>query len=160
MQKIFFPEKKLSIIKKNKKRLENALDIKVEIKNKKEIFIESKKDSIEEHIASEVFDALALGFDIDTALLIKNTNFVLKKINIKSYAKNSRIKVIKGRIIGTKGRTKHIIEKLAECNLVIADHVVAIIGRFESIEIANHAIGMLIRGSPQQKAYGYLERSR
>ena len=160
MQKIFFSEKKYSIIKKNKERLEKALNITLEL-NKKEIIIKSKKDdSIIEFLAMEILEALVLGFDIDAALQLRDTDFILKKLDLKSYVKDSRLNIVRGRIIGTKGKTKHVIEKLSESELVISDHIVAMIGRIESVEIASHAIQALIRGSPQSKVYSYLEKSR
>ena len=59
-------------ILKNKKRLEEALDIKIENRGK-EIFIECGGE--EEYIAEKVIDALNLGFQFSIALLIKEEDF-------------------------------------------------------------------------------------
>ena len=160
MQKISFSEKGNNIIKKNKARLEKALNINIELSDKTVTIESNKEDSVTEYTALSVLEAVVLGFDIDNALMLRNTDFILKKIDLKSHVKDSRINVVKSRIIGTQGTTKHLIEKLSECSVVVSDHIVVIIGRFENIDIASQAIQALIRGSPQSKVYSFLERSR
>ncbi len=158
MQKVPI-EKRLSTIRKNKARLEKALAVSLKISGN-EVIIESKKDSIAEYLTTEVIDALSLGFDIDFALQLKDEDFILKKIDIKTRAKGSRVHVVIGRIIGKQGKTKHVLEKLTECNIVISDHIVGIIGRADNVDVVSHAIQSLIRGAPQSKVYSYLERSK
>ncbi|UZE94032.1 MAG: hypothetical protein IB618_00440 [Candidatus Pacearchaeota archaeon] len=157
MQKVPL-EKRLSIVKKNKARLEKALNVSLEFSGKT-VLIESE-DSFAEYLAGEILDSISLGFDIDTALLLKDTDFMLKKIDIKTRTKSSRVHIVIGRIIGKQGRTKELIEKLSECDIVLMDHIVGIIGRSENVDVASHAIEALIRGSSQSKVYTYLEKSR
>jgi len=159
MQKIFLSEKGYYVVKKNKEKLEKALDITLEFDGKTTTVKSRKNDSFIEYITEKILDALALGFDIDTALQLQDTDFILKKIDIRAYAKKSRVNIVKGRIIGTKGKTKDIIEKLSDCDIVVSDHNVAIIGKTENVDLASHAIRSLIRGSPQSKVYAFLERS-
>lgn len=148
-------------MQKNKEKLEKVINVNLELIDEKTIVIKSKEgDSFAEYIASEIIDAIGFGFDIEDALMLRDTDFMLKKIDIKAKVKGPRVGVVKGRILGKKGRTKQIIEKLAECVVALADHVVAIIGREESVNVASHAIEALIRGSPQSKVYSYLEKSR
>jgi len=152
-------EKRLSAIKKNKALLEKALDVSLKIFDN-QVAIESRKSSIVEYLTLKILDAISLGFDVNDALQLKEQDFILKKIDIKTLAKDSRVHVIIGRIIGRQGRTKHLLEKLTECAVVVSGHVVGIIGRTDNVDVASHAICALIRGSPQSKVYGYLERSR
>jgi len=149
----------LGVIKKNKLKLEKALAISLKISGNR-VIIKGKKDSFVEYLTTEILDALSLGFSIDSALQLKDEDFVLKKIDIKTRVKDSRVHVVMGRLIGKKGKTKHVIERLTECDIVISDHNVGIIGRINNVNIASHAIEALIRGSPQSKVYSYLEKSR
>ena len=160
MKKVFFSGKELSRIKKNKKALEKALNIELEIFDSSIIIKSTKKDSFIEYITSKILDALALGFNFEIAIQLKDPDFLLKKIDIKSRVKDKRVNVVVGRIIGTKGKTKHLIEKLSECDIAISEHFIAVIGHVDNVDIANHAIEALIRGSPQSKVYNILEKSR
>ena len=160
MKKIFFSGKELARIRKYELELEKALEIKLHITKDSITLESSKNDSFVEHISSFVLDALALGFDFETAIQLKDPNYILKKIDIKNRVKDNRVNVVIGRIIGTKGKTKHLIEKLSEADIVISEHTIAILGNIDNVEIANHAIEALIRGSPQSKVYGVLEKSR
>ena len=143
--------------KKNKKRLEEALGITIEIHDNI-VEINSRKGALDEYLVSKIIEALALGFDIFLALKLKDMDYELKKIDIKYYVKPSRVNAIKGRIIGQKGKTKKVIERLSECNIILADHVVAILGKVENVEMTYPAIIALIRGSPQSKVYALLEK--
>jgi len=168
MKKIFFQGKELGrIINQfhqkglSKKRIEEILGVTFEFLDNY-IVIKNKNggDSFSEHLAVEILDAIALGFDINTALQLKDTDYVLRKINIKSYVKLNRLRTVKARLIGTKGKTKHTLENISECNIVLSDHTVGIIGSVENVEMAVHAVMSLIRGAVQSKVYSFLERSR
>jgi len=160
MRSLFFQDKETKKIQKLKKQLGKALEISIEISNK-EVRIKSRKeDSFSEYISSKIIEAIALGFDLDAALQLKDQNFILRKINIKDHVKESRVKVVTARIIGTKGKTKELIEKLSDCDIIIHDHTIAVIGTINNIEVASRAILSLMRGSPQSKVYSFLERSR
>ncbi len=166
MKKIFFSGKELwRVLGKNNtnlKKIEKRLNVGI-TETQGEISIQSKskgKDAIIEYLTLKIIEALALGFAIETTLHLSNTDYSLMKIDIKSYAKGKRVNVIKGRIIGTKGKTKALLERLSECNIVLSDHTVGIIGKIENVELASQAIYSLIKGKPQSKVYGFLERSK
>ena len=165
MMKSFFSGKELwRIIGKdnsNIKKLGRELNVKINIDKQGNIEIKSiKNDSFIEYIALKIIDALALGFEIETALLLKDEKYSLVKINIHSYVKESRQKEVTGIVIGTKGMTKRIIEELSECEIVIAEHNIGIIGKNENAELANEAIIMLLRGAKQAAVYRFLEKSQ
>ena len=142
-------------ILQNKARLEKEL--KVEIRNRgRLIFVEGKGE--DEYLAIEVIEALNLGFKIEQALLLTQEDFIFEKINIKDLTKRHDLDRIKGRLIGTRGKTKKTIENLSDCFLAIHDNTVGVIGRAEEIEKAMQAVESIIQGSKQNKVYGYLER--
>lgn len=164
MRKLFFSGKELYRVLKLKnriKKLESRLNIRIEIDKKGNVLITSiKKDSVVEYMASKILEAIALGFDMESAMQLCNTDFTLTRINVKDFVRSSRVNLALGRVIGTKGRTKEVIEELSGCEIVISNHTVAVIGRADNAETASQAIVSLLRGSKQANVYNYLERNR
>lgn len=148
------------VIKKilqDKKKLEQEL--KVRITNKgKILFVEGKAEA--EYVAIQVIESINLGFTTPRALLLTEEDFVLEKLNIKDLTKRRDLNKIRARIIGTKGKTKEIVQNLSDCFISLHNNTVGIIGRIENIEKAVHAIRSIIQGSKQSKIYSYLERER
>ncbi len=144
-------------IRKNKTRLEKALKVKISFSGKT-VLIDG--NPIEEFLALQVIEAINLGFTVPKALLLKDEDFIFRKINIKSLTRRRDLERIRGRIIGTRGKTKELIENLSDCFVSLHDNTVGIIGRIEDIESATQSIESLIRGKKQGKVYSYLERER
>ena len=144
-------------IKANKKKLEKALNVKISVKGK-DVCVSGK--AVDEYIACQIIEALNLGFNTNQGLLLRDENFVFEKINIKDVTKRHDLERIRGRIIGTKGKTKEIIENLSDCFISLHDNTVGIIGEAENIERAMQAITSIIQGSKQSKVYSSLERDR
>jgi ribosomal RNA assembly protein len=141
----------------NKKKLEKEL--KVRITNKgKILFVDGKAEK--EYVAIEVIEALNLGFRTSQALLLTEEDFILEKINIKDLTKRHDLERIRGRIIGTRGKTKEILQNLSDCFISLHENTVGIIGRAENIERVMIALESIIHGQKQGKAYSYLERER
>lgn len=164
MKKVHYCDKELFRIlsKDNLERLEKEFSVKLEIQKGKTAgdFIIKGRNAVHEHIASEILEAIALGFDFDTAILLRDENYMLKKVPLKSYASGSRLEVVKGRIVGTQGKSKRVIEKLTECDMCLCDNNISLIGRAESVEIASKAIESLIRGAKHANVFQYLEKER
>jgi ribosomal RNA assembly protein len=144
-------------IAQNRKTLERELKVKITNRGNL-IFVDGKAE--DEYIACEVIEAINLGFIIKKALLITNEEFILEKIHIKDLTKRTDLERIRGRIIGTKGRTKKTIENISDCLISVHDNTVGIIGRADEIEPTLTAITALIKGKKQTKTYSYLERER
>ena len=142
-------------LKKKRKFLEKKLNVKLNIKGK-QITIEGS--SLDEYEASLVIDAISLGFPATTALLLKEDDMVFEKFQIRDFTKRKSLKVIRGRIIGTHGKTKKTIEQIADCKIKIKRNTIGIIGPAESIEYARTGITNIIHGSKQTNVYKYLER--
>ncbi len=146
---------KLPRIIKNKKKLEEELNI--EIKNRgKEVTIKGKPE--EEYVAEKVIDALNFGFPFSTALLIKREDNLFEIINIKDHTKRKDLKRIRARIIGKKGKALGTLHQLTKCHFELKDNYVGIIGDPEFIENAQEAIISIIKGSKHANVYGNLEK--
>jgi ribosomal RNA assembly protein len=69
------------------------------------------------------------------------------------------LKVIKSRLIGTKGKTRRMIENFSGCSVSVYGKTVSIIGKYDQLRIAREAIDMIIRGAKHSKVYGFLQQS-
>jgi len=146
---------KITELKREKPFLEKKLNVKISIKGKLVTF---SGDPLDEYEASNVLDAISIGFPAQTAVTLIDEDFLYEKINIKEYSGNRRLDVVRGRLIGTHGKTKKTIEQISGCNIVIKDHTVGIIGPAEKMDFAITAIANIIKGSKQTNVYKYLER--
>ena len=103
---------KLPRILKNKKRLEEKLNVKITNRGK-EVSIRGKPS--DEYIAEKVIDALNFGFPFSVAILIKEEDFIFEIINIKDYTKRHDLETVRARIIGKKGKTLKTLCGLTKC---------------------------------------------
>ena len=105
--------------------------------------------------------AVALGFAPEQAMQLENEDYVLAVINLKEYTdKPNHLRRILGRIIGEGGRARRTIEQLAEVDMVIGDIYVAILGELKSVEIAKHAVEMLIEGKKHSTVYRFIQSAK
>ncbi len=149
-------EKLLRIIKARKK-LEEKLHVKITNRGK-EVFIKGKPEN--EYLAEKVIDALNFGFPFSIALLIKEKDFIFEIMNIKDYTKRKDLERVRGRIIGTKGKTFQTLCQLTKCYFELKDNYVGIIGPVEYLENAQEAIISIIKGAKQSNVYSLLEKNQ
>jgi ribosomal RNA assembly protein len=164
MIKLQFHDKELWRIlsKENLKELEKEVPVKIEMKKgaNEATFLIKGKNAVHEYIAGRILEAISAGFDFDTAVLLKEEDVVFKEVKLKNYAHGSRLSVVKGRIVGSQGKSKRVIQQLSECYICLCDNKVGIIGRADNVEIASKAIESLIRGSKHANVFKSLEESR
>lgn len=146
---------KLPRILKNKKHLEEKLNVKITNRGK-EVSIKGKPT--DEYLAEKVIDALNFGFRFSTAILIKEEEFIFEILNIKEHTKRKDLERIRARIIGTKGKTLQTMHQLTKCYFEIKDNYVGIIGDPEHLENAQQAIISIIKGAKQSNVYSFLEK--
>jgi ribosomal RNA assembly protein len=144
---------------KKKKQLEKLLNINIKIEDDFIVVATKDKAGIEYDL-SQIFDALILGFEPRTAVLLLDPFYVFIKINVKALVRQSRLKQIMARIIGTGGKTIKKIEETADCHVTVHDHHVGLIGKAENVKIATEALNMLIQGKPFASVYRRLEQAR
>jgi len=154
--KTFILEKAIRILKA-RKEIEKELGIKITNRGK-EITIESTPEK--EYIASQVVEALNIGFPLNYALSIKTEDNLLEIINIKDYTRSKDLERIRGRIIGRKGVTLKTLNELTECYFELKDNQLGIIGNPEYIKIAQEAVISLIQGTKTANVYAFLEKHR
>ena len=154
--KTILSEKLLRILK-NKKRLENKLNIKISNRGK-EVQIHGEPE--EEYIAEKVIDALNFGFPFSVAISIKEENLEFEILNIKNHTTRKDLERVRARIIGKGGKTLKTLNQLTKCNFEIKDNQVGIIGLPEYIENAQESVISIIKGSKQSNVYSNLEKNQ
>ena len=113
--------------------------------------------------AKDVVTAIGRGFSPDiTNRLIRNEDEIFDMVDLRLVfgRSESDMKRIKGRIIGSEGKTRRLIEELTEANVVVYGHTVGIIGSFEEADAARNAVQMIIEGCEHHTVYRYLQRKR
>jgi len=140
----------------NKEELERKLNIKISVKG---ITTTISGKEVDEYFAGRVLLALDYPFLVDDALLLASEDYIFEVLNIKDFTRRHDLDVVKGRIIGTKGKTLKVLEGLSGCALAVKDNFVAIIGHVDNFEEAKQAVVSLIQGKKQGNVYAYLEKS-
>lgn len=145
---------KTNRILKNKKKLEDELNVKITCNNE-EVTIEGEPEN--EFIAEKVIDALDFGFPYAKALSIKDDKD-LEIINIKDFTNKQNLERVRARIIGKGGKSFSTLNQLTKCDFAIKDNKVGIIGELEWIENAIEAITSIARGTKHSHVYAFLEK--
>jgi len=152
--------KSLKILKRisfKKKFLESKLKVKLEIKGK---IISISGSELSKYEAVQIFEAINFGFEIETALLLLDENYIFEIINIKNLTRRTDLSQVRARIIGRKGKTLKVLQDLTECFIKLHDNQVYIIGPAERIKDCLNGLRKLIQGSKQSSTYAYLEKQR
>lgn len=157
---IAIPEERMKILKKDKKweeQLKKFSNAKVKLND--EISIESD-DPFQVLRVKEVMKAFGRGFDFNTALNLLDEEYFLEVIEVKEFSGKSRKRqfVLKGRVIGTKGKMKKMIEKYCNVKIAIYGKTISILGKWNNVRKAEKAIKMLLSGAMHTTVYRFLER--
>jgi ribosomal RNA assembly protein len=128
-----------------------------------EVMIESALDSKDPSgilKAKDLINAIARGFSPERAFRLLSDGQILEVIDLKEILGDSRNQLIrvKGRVIGEKGKTRRIIEKLTNTYVSVYGHTIAIIGDYEEVRVAKEAIEMLLKGMQHGTVYRFLNR--
>ena len=111
--------------------------------------------------ARDVVHAMARGFSEDRAFRLLDEDAYLETLDIKDFAHSkNRVSQIRARLIGTRGKTRRLIEELTGVEVSVWGHTIALIGGSFEMAIAREAVFMLLRGSEHKTVYRFLERKR
>ena len=109
----------------------------------------------------DIVVAIGRGFSEERAFRLFDDDTYLEVLDIKDFAPSrNRIGQIKARMIGTRGKTRRILEELTNVDVSVHGHTVALIGEAFHLAIAREAAEMLLRGSEHNTVYRFLERKR
>jgi len=156
---ILIPKKYRQLLKKDGSKIKKQIEefTKTKLKINEEIEIDGESFAV--YQAKNILKAFGRGFSINDCLYLLEDEYGLEIINLSDYVKSrERLKTLKGRIIGSDGKTKKFIEKYTEVKLSIVGKTVGIIGTWEKIEKGKEAVMRLIEGSSHKSLYRWLEQ--
>ncbi len=148
---------KVPRIIKNKKKLEEILNIKITYEGK-EVTIDGTAEN--EYDATKVIDALNFGFSYSSAISIKKEEKLFEILNIKDYTNKSNLEIIRGRVIGKGGKALKTLSQLTNCDLELKNNEIGIIGEPEDLKRAIEAFIEIIQGSKHSNVYKGLEKNQ
>lgn len=156
------PEERMKILFKDsklKEKLEKLSDAKIDLNE--DVVIETD-DPLKMLRIKEVVKAFGRGFDMEDALNLLDEDFCLQAIEVRDFAGKSRNRMLtlKGRVIGSEGKTKQRIEKITETKISVYGKTVCIVGRWLDVQLAAKAIEMLLSGSLHNTVYRFLEQQK
>ncbi|BCU69010.1 RNA-processing protein [Stygiolobus sp. KN-1] len=156
------PDDKLHIIKELIPRLEEVSNTTIELDEKtKSIKVTPKQGNAYDAMkVKSVINAIGLGFSVDDAMKLMSDDYVLEVIELKDFSNSvDSLRRIKGRIIGEKGKAKKIIQEYTGVQILVGDHIVALLGNVEQMSIAKRAIELLLKGKEHNTVYKYLDEA-
>ena len=158
LETLLVPYDRIKVIKDSpvKKRIEEALNVKIQFNDN---LVEIEGKGVELFQAKNVVKAIARGFSPKKAFRLFDEDEALEVIELEGF-KDNKMKVIKARLIGTRGKTRIIIEKDSGCFMSVYGKTICLIGKYNEIEIAREAVKMIIRGSKHSKVYGFLQQAK
>ncbi len=145
-----------------KKDIEESTKTKLNIDSKEGDVFVSGEDALGLYTAREIIKAIGRGFNPDIAKLLLKSDYVLEVVDVSEYVGKSKEAMmrLKGRVIGKEGKSRRLIEELAECSISVFGKTISIIGLPESVSNARQAVESLLRGSTHANVYKWLERRR
>jgi len=148
------PKDRINVIKDKQavKKLENSIKVKLSFEENN-VMVEG--DGLDLFQAKNIIKAMGRGFSPENAFRLLNEEESLEIIEMTEF-NDKKLKIIKSRLIGTRGKTRKMIEKFSGCSVSVYGKTVSIIGKYDQMNIAREAIKMIIRGSKHSKVYGFL----
>ena len=150
----------------SKKMIEERTGIKLQIDKEGEVVYDDNAEGVEPIMALQIMDvikAIGRGFNPDKAMkLLDDDDMYFESIDIKDVIGDRQNQVVRarGRLIGKDGKTRKLIEDLADVYMSVYGNTVSLIGNSISLPIAKNAIEMLLHGSEHSTVYHYLESQR
>ena len=124
--------------------------------------IRDPKDTLKGMRAREVVHAIASGFSPEKALkLFDDEGLMFETMDLSNIARTEKdLERIKGRIIGSGGKTRDLFENLTNTNISVYGKTVSLIGFPEQNTVARKGIDMLLEGTAHGPVYKFLEKNR
>jgi len=155
---IKIPQERKDILKKDEKikeDIEEFTQTKIEVND--DVAIEGESFNVFQ--AKNVLKAFGRGFDVNNSLYLLEDEYGLEIIDLSEFTKSKeRMATLKGRVIGTGGKTRKYIEKYTDVKVCVYGKTISLIGKWEKINIAKEAIMKIINGSTHNTIYKWLEK--
>ena len=147
-----------------KKTLEERLGAKIDINSKEgEVTIDEHdiKDPLIVLKIECIIKAIGRGFSPEHAMKLLSDNADFYVFDIHDYVgkRESHIRRVKSRVIGRKGKTKHVLEELTDSYISVYGHTISVISDIDSMDLVKKAIDMMLSGSRHSTIYRFVESS-
>ncbi|MBI5229198.1 RNA-processing protein [Candidatus Micrarchaeota archaeon] len=168
MRIVVFPRVRIPVLTKNAnavlKEIEKKAAVRLSLEEDSvriEALSEEKNGSLE-WIAEQVLKAISYGFKPQHAFKLFREDYFLEEMDLALMLHGSKkaIERYKGRIIGSEGKAKKIIEELSGSWISISGDRIALVGRYDELMDAKEAVTRLIEGSQHASVYEFLERKK
>ena len=169
MQALRIPTERVGVlIGKNgeiKERIEKLTGVRISIDSEEgdiQIDYSHAKDPAMALAVNNVVTAIGRGFSPVKALKLLRDDYFFELLDIRDYVgkKHEHVIRMRARVIGTRGKTRAIIEELTGAHVSIYSNTVAIIGDSLQIDVARRALDMLLSGSEHAAVYHFMEKRR
>jgi ribosomal RNA assembly protein len=111
-------------------------------------------------IAKRVVELVGRGFSPRSAAKVFDDKYCAALVDMRDFGakeRKQRERMV-GRLIGTKGKTKAVMEKETNTEIIVYGKTVGILGKPEDVEAARMAVEALLRGSKQGSAFRLLKQ--
>lgn len=145
-----------------KKKLEKKTKTKITIDSETGYVTIEGEDSPTLYILKDVVQAIGRGFSPEIAITLLKEGMLLEITNIQDYSGKSKKKMdrLRGRVIGTKGKSRTMIEQLTNTHISVYGKTVAVAGKIEDVAMAREAVEYLLSGSPHGNVYRWLQNKK
>ena len=145
-----------------KKYLESKSGLKIDIDSEQgEIVIDEHKaeDPLMLIKIENIITAIGRGFSPQNAFLLFNDDADFFVFDLCDYVgkKETHIKRLKSRIIGSEGKTKRVLEGLSGSKISVYGHTISVISDIIKMNVMKKSIDMLLTGSKHATVYRFVE---
>jgi len=160
-----FPKDRIAVLighrGKVKKDLEESTHATLHIDSQEGDVTLTGTDTLGLFIAREIIRAISRGFNPEIAKLLLKGDYVFEIITLTDYAGKAKnhLERLKGRVIGSEGKSRKVIENLTDTYITVYGKTIGIIGSAANVNVARKAIESLLAGSMHSTVYRWLEKS-
>jgi ribosomal RNA assembly protein len=110
----------------------------------------------------DVIKAIGRGMAPKAAIKLLDDDHFFELVDIRSFVgkRSNQQRRIRGRIIGSQGKIRKLIEGLTDTQITIYNSTVVLVGEEEGLSAARQAIEMLAGGAEHGTVLNFLERDR
>lgn len=142
--------------------LESKSGLKIDIDSKQgEIVIDEHKlqDPLMLIKVENIITAIGRGFSPENAFLLFSDDADFFVFDLTDYVgrRESHIKRLKSRIIGSEGKTKRVLESLTGAKISVYGYTISVISDVVKMNIMKKSIDMLLTGSKHATVYRFVE---
>jgi ribosomal RNA assembly protein len=144
-----------------KKELEDLTKTVIKVDSRECDISISGSDPIGLYNIREIIHAIGRGFNPELAKLLLKQDYCFELVNLNDYCRTKNdMTRLKGRVIGLDGKSRRLIDELADVHLSVYGKTIGIIGEATRVMTARKAVDSLLKGSTHSKVYHWLEGQR